>query len=158
MNEAETRATLIDPALTQSGWLPGGKTPYRRVVEVSVAPGRVAGDGSHPKPKKADYVLYVDKTPVAVVEAKADTYSYAAGETQARFYANALDIRFAYSTNGQKFLEIDMNSRNVFSITWRPSARKFRIPVRAARRCDTIRNEPLRRSSVKSETAVNAPC
>lgn len=111
MNEAETRATLIDPALTQSGWLPGGKTPYRRVAEVSVAPGRVAADGSHPKPKKADYVLYVDKTPVAVVEAKADTYSYAAGETQARFYANALDIRFAYSTNGQKFLEIDMKTQ-----------------------------------------------
>ena len=111
MNEAETRAALIDPALKLSGWLPGTASVNRWVPEVAVAPGRRNASGKSENPKKADYVLYINKTPVAVVEAKADTKLYNEGETQAVFYANALGLRYAYSTNGHKFLEIDLKTQ-----------------------------------------------
>ena len=111
MNEAETRAALIDPALKAAGWLPGYGAVCRWVPEVPVAPGRINSSGKHENAKKADYVLYMNGKAVAVVEAKADTLSYDTGETQAVFYAKALGLRFAYSTNGHKFLEIDLKTQ-----------------------------------------------
>ena len=54
MNEAETRAELIDPALHAAGWgvVDGSRT--RREV---IAPGRLMGSGNRAKPKACDYVL-----------------------------------------------------------------------------------------------------
>ncbi|MFM9115253.1 MAG: EcoAI/FtnUII family type I restriction enzme subunit R, partial [Planctomycetota bacterium] len=58
--------------------------------------------------KKADYILYYKPTlPLAVVEAKDNTHSVGAGMQQALHYAEILDIPFAYSTNGDAFLEHD---------------------------------------------------
>lgn len=55
MNEAETRAELIDPALSAAGWGVGEGSRIRR--EYQISPGRIEGRGRRGKPSIADYVL-----------------------------------------------------------------------------------------------------
>ena len=58
--------------------------------------------------KKADYILsYKLNLPLAVVEAKDNNHAVGAGMPQALEYAELLDIPFAYSSNGDAFLEHD---------------------------------------------------
>lgn len=73
--------------------------------------GRVIVRGSsvtRGRAKKADYILfYKPNLPLAVVEAKDNTHSAGAGMQQALEYAEVLDLPFAYSSNGDAFLEHD---------------------------------------------------
>ena len=69
MNEAETRADHIDPALKAAGWGVVEGSRVRR--EVSITPGRIEGLGRRGKSLTADYVLEYRNTKLAVVEAKA---------------------------------------------------------------------------------------
>jgi type I restriction enzyme, R subunit len=69
MNEAETRAEHIDPALTAAGWGVVEGSRFRR--EFPITQGRIAGVGRRAKPQIADYVLVYRNTKLAVVEAKA---------------------------------------------------------------------------------------
>jgi type I restriction enzyme R subunit len=105
MNEAETRAELIDPALHAAGW--GVVTDSRTRREV-IAPGRIMGGGKRAKPKSCDYVLVYRNTKLAAVEAKADTKSYTEGVGQAKDYAACLQTRFAFATNGKEIYRMDM--------------------------------------------------
>ncbi|MDO5462907.1 MAG: DEAD/DEAH box helicase family protein [bacterium] len=105
MNEAQTRKDLIDPALRDAGW---EDAPAKVAVEQMVAPGRIEHDGRSHKPLFADYVLMYEGRRIAVVEAKSNEKSVDAGEAQARFYAEALGVRFAYSTNGVMVRSFDM--------------------------------------------------
>lgn len=105
MNEAQTRHDLIDPALHEAGW---NTLPARIATEQQVAPGRVESDGKSHKPEKADYVLMYGNRRIAVVEAKSDEKSVDAGEAQARHYAEALGVRFAFSTNGKAVRSFDL--------------------------------------------------
>jgi type I restriction enzyme, R subunit len=58
--------------------------------------------------KKADYILYFKPgVPIAVIEAKDNNHSVGAGMQQALEYAEILDVPFAYSCNGDAFLEHD---------------------------------------------------
>src|ERR1700712_1776528 len=58
--------------------------------------------------KKADYILpYKPNIPLAVIEAKDNNHSVGAGMQQALEYAEILDVPFAYSSNGDAFLEHD---------------------------------------------------
>ncbi len=58
--------------------------------------------------KKADYVLYINaNNPIAVVEAKDNKHSVSHGLQQAIEYAKKLDTPFAYSSNGDGFIEHD---------------------------------------------------
>lgn len=105
MNEAETRAELIDPALAAAGWgvIDGSRT--RREV---IAPGRIMGSGKRAQAKACDYVLTYLNTKLASVEAKAATKSHSDGVGQAKDYAERLQTRFAYATNGTGIYRIDM--------------------------------------------------
>lgn len=105
MNEAQTRKDLIDPALRAAGW---EDAPATIAVEQVVAPGRIEHDGRSHKPLFADYVLMYEGRRIAVVEAKSTEKSVDAGEAQARYYAEALGVRFAYSTNGIKVRSFDL--------------------------------------------------
>lgn len=59
-------------------------------------------------PKRADYILYMrDNKPLAVVEAKDNKHSVSQGLQQAMTYAQMLDLPFAYSSNGDAFMEHD---------------------------------------------------
>ena len=107
MNEAETRLNYIDSDLRSSGWgLPDNGTRIR--AEFSITPGRIEGHGRRGTPLKADYVLEYKNRKIAVIEAKKYDLHVSEGLQQAKDYAERLDIRFTYSTNGQGFYEVDM--------------------------------------------------
>ncbi len=107
MNEAETRAEHIDPALAAAGWNVVEGSRIRR--EYPIAPGRLEGYGRRGKSLSADYVLEYRNTKLAVVEAKAWDEALTEGVAQAKNYAGKLAIRFTYSTNGQGIYGIDMD-------------------------------------------------
>ena len=106
MNEQETRTNLILPALQEAGW---GSVEGSRIREsFPISQGRLIGGGRRAKPLEADYVLQYKNRNLAIVEAKSDEKEYNEGVTQAKNYANLLEVRFTYSTNGKKYYGIDM--------------------------------------------------
>ena len=107
MNEAETRAEHIDPALKAAGWGVVEGSRIRR--EYPIAPGRIEGHGKRGKALTADYVLEYRNTKLGVVEAKALDEELTEGVGQAKNYAGKLAVRFAYSTNGQGIYQVDMS-------------------------------------------------
>ena len=108
MNEAETRAEHIDPALKAAGW---GVTEGSRIRrEFPITPGRIEGLGRRGKPLSADYVLEYRNTKMAVVEAKAWDEELTEGVAQAKNYADKLAVRFTYATNGKGIYAIDMKT------------------------------------------------
>ena len=119
MNEAETRAEHIDPALKAAGWGVVDGSRIRR--EYPISPGRIEGHGRRGKPLAADYVLEYRNTKLAVVEAKAWDEELTEGVGQAKNYAEKLAVRFTYSTNGQGFYGIDMESAKEGEITQFPT-------------------------------------
>jgi hypothetical protein len=107
MNEAETRAELIDPALKAAGW---GVVDASRIRREVIAPGRLEGAGRRAKPEIADYVLVYRNTKLAVIEAKRRDLADTEGVGQAKNYAGKLQSRFAFSTNGAGIYQIDMQT------------------------------------------------
>ncbi len=105
MNEAETRAELIDPALHAAGWGVAADSRTRREL---IAPGRIMGGGRRASARAADYVLVYRNIKLAAVEAKAAGKSYTEGVAQAKDYAACLQTRFAFATNGTAIYRIDM--------------------------------------------------
>ncbi|MFN7896877.1 MAG: EcoAI/FtnUII family type I restriction enzme subunit R [Cyanobacteriota bacterium] len=105
MNEAETRAELIDPLLVAAGWGVVEGSRIRR--EFPIAPGRLEGGGRRGKSLSADYVLSYRNTALAVVEAKADSLPLTEGVGQAKEYAAKLQLRFTYASNGKGIYAID---------------------------------------------------
>lgn len=112
LNEADTRAQLIDPQLNRAGWTRSQVTRehyYRPDWEF--APGRVVlrgGKAQREKPRIMDYLLrYTDSFPIAVVEAKAESLPANAGLEQAKRYARENNLMFAYAANGHAILEWD---------------------------------------------------
>ncbi|MCB0386496.1 MAG: DEAD/DEAH box helicase family protein, partial [Bdellovibrionales bacterium] len=108
MNEADTRAEHIDPALKAAGWGVVDGSAIQR--EYRITPGQLEGYGRRGKGLKADYVLIYKNTKLAIVEAKAWDEELTAGVGQAKDYASKLAIRFTYSTNGQGVYGIDMET------------------------------------------------
>lgn len=109
MNEAETRAEYIDPALKAAGWgVVDGSRIRREKSAYEITPGRILGGGKRNKPEIADYVLEYRNIKLAVIEAKAWDKPYTEGVAQAKSYAQKLKIRFTYSSNGQQIYGIDM--------------------------------------------------
>ena len=106
LNESETRAEHIDPALKAAGWGVVEDSQIRREFRITL--GRLQGHGQHAKPEIADYVLVFRNTKLAVVEAKAWDVPCAEGVMQAKAYAAKLDVRFTYATNGQSIYAIDI--------------------------------------------------
>ena len=107
-NEAETRAELIDPVLTAAGW---GQIENSRVTrEYVIAPGRIVGAGRPQKKLILDYLMLYRNRKLAVVEAKSEDKPVTEGLGQAKQYAEKLGVRFAYSTNGLGFYEVDMET------------------------------------------------
>src|SRR5258708_12431904 len=106
MNEAETRAEHIDPALAAAGWGVVEGSRIRR--EYHITPGRIEGHGKRGKPLTADYVLEYRNTKLAVVEAKALEEELTEGVGQAKNYAGKLAIRYTYSTNRPAIYVMDL--------------------------------------------------
>jgi len=108
VNEAETRAEHIDPALKAAGW--GVVEGSRIQREYQITQGRIEGHGRRGKADIADYVLVYRNTKLAVIEAKAWDKPYTEGVAQAKSYAGKLAVRFTYATNGRAIYGIDMET------------------------------------------------
>lgn len=119
MNEAETRAEHIDPALKAAGW--GVVEGSRILREYSITPGRIEGLGRRGKALMADYVLVYRNRKLAVLEAKAWDKPLTEGVAQAKDYAGKLEVRFTYATNGQGLYAIDMQTGEECEIDAYPS-------------------------------------
>jgi type I restriction enzyme, R subunit len=107
MNEAETRAELIDPALKLAGWGVVGDSRVRREL---IAPGRIRLAGRNDRGEVSDYVLVYRNQKLAVIEAKAFDKPDTEGLGQAKAYAKKLQVRFAISTNGQRIYSADLET------------------------------------------------
>lgn len=96
MNEAETLADHIDPALKAAGW--GGVEGSRVLREHGIARGHLHGGGKRVKAEIADYVLVYRNSKLALIEAKAWDKPYTEEVGQAKSYAAKLAVRFTYAT------------------------------------------------------------
>jgi len=119
MNEAETRAEHIDPALKAAGWGIVDHSSIRR--EYKITEGRIETLGKRGVPLTADYVLIYRNTKLAVVEAKAWNEPLTQGVGQAKDYASKMKIRFTYATNGQGIYQINMDTGEENEVTAYPT-------------------------------------
>ena len=106
LKEQEIRTLFITPALQRKGWA----VSVNMREEYYFTDGRVLVIGNQhsvAEGKKADYLLYHKGKPIAVVEAKDNKHAIGGGIQQAMDYAQILDLKFAYSSNGDVFLEHD---------------------------------------------------
>lgn len=106
MNEADTRAELIDPQLKAAGWISGGDVLVQR--EYNINAGEIKAGGIRAGQLKADYVLSYKNRKLAIVEAKSDELEVGEGVAQAKIYAQKLNLRFTYAANGNEIYQIDM--------------------------------------------------
>lgn len=105
MTEEDVKLQFITPAIT-------GKWSLDHItMETKITDGKINLKGNfvfREKPKKADYVLYINvNNPIAIVEAKDNNHTVSYGLQQAMTYAQMLDVPFAYSSNGDAFFEHD---------------------------------------------------
>jgi len=108
MNEAETRAELIDPKLKACGW---GTVEGSKVLrEYNITAGKIQSGGSRSKREIADFVLVYKGIKLAVIEAKSDELSVGEGVMQAKKYAQKLQLETTYSTNGKEIYQICMKT------------------------------------------------
>ena len=109
LSEEDIKSRYIQPALEDKGW-----DKYHMRLEFPYTAGQIVVQGSmkhRKRGKRVDYLLYTDDNyPIAVVEAKDRKHAPADGIQQAIDYAHDLDLPFAYATNGEKFVEHDMNT------------------------------------------------
>jgi type I restriction enzyme R subunit len=111
LSETDICAKWITPAVIQAGW--DEATQIRR--EVSFTKGRIIVRGklvTRGKGKRADYVLYYQHFPIALIEAKDNNHSVGDGIQQALDYAETLDVPFVFSSNGDGFLFHDRTGIN----------------------------------------------
>lgn len=108
MNEAETRAELIDPKLKACGW--GVVDGSKILREHNITDGKIQTGGGRGKREIADYVLVYKGIKLAVVEAKSDELEVGEGVMQAKKYAEKLSIETTYSTNGKAIYQICMKT------------------------------------------------
>lgn len=105
--EEDTRAERIEPVLRDAGW---GKVEGSRIRREVICPGRIMTGGKRGKSLKCDFVLFYKGQKLATLEAKKASLSYSEGIGQTKDYAGRLGARFAYSSNGLGWYEIDMKT------------------------------------------------
>ena len=105
MTEEDIKLQFITPAITKK-WALSLITMETRITDGQI---NLRGNMvSRKEAKKADYILYLNEsTPVAIVEAKDNKHAVGDGLQQAMQYAIMMDIPFAYSSNGDGFMEHD---------------------------------------------------
>ena len=107
MTEEDIKLNYITPALLNRGW----KDKITMETKVQFTDGKISLHGNivyREAAKKADYILYINaNNPIAIVEAKDNKHTVSFGLQQAKEYAKMLDVPYAYSSNGNGFMEHD---------------------------------------------------
>lgn len=107
MNEADTRAELIDPQLAAAGWITNAETGVQVRREYHINAGEIRASGMRTGQLKADYVLEYKNTKLAVVEAKSNELDVSEGVAQAKLYAQKLRLKTSFAANGKAIYEIN---------------------------------------------------
>ena len=132
MTEADTCRKYVLPKLIQAGW---DNDPHSFTEQKTFTDGRIVGSGDKVRrrpQKRADYLLrYTRDFTIAVVEAKPVHQSPGDGLAQAKEYAEILELKFAYATNGHGIIEFDYTTGKEREIETFPSPaelwQRFRI-------------------------------
>ena len=104
--EADTCRMYVLPKLYGAGWTDDQINEQHTFTDGRVIP--TAKRIRRGKQKRADYRLrYTRDFPIAIVEAKASYKTAGEGLQQAKEYADILDLKFAYATNGKEIVEFD---------------------------------------------------
>lgn len=128
LTEEDVKYRYISEAITSKGW---PKDSIFMEQKVRFTDGKISLHGNlvhRERPKFADYVLYANKaTPIAIVEAKDANHSVSHGLQQAKTYAQMLDVKFAYSSNGEGFAEYDSltGKERIFSMEEFPTKKEL---------------------------------
>lgn len=116
LSEEDIKARYITPAVEKAGW---DKQQIR--YEYTFTAGRIILRGnvtSRGKKKRADYLLfYKPNFPLAIIEAKDNKHPVGAGLQQAIDYAETLDIKFVYASNGDGFVEQDLITGSIRNLS-----------------------------------------
>lgn len=107
LSEADICRLYITPSLINAGWDAHQqiRTEYTFTAGRMMVRGKTVERG---KRKRADYLLFSHANqPIAIIEAKDNNHSVGDGLQQALAYAEALDVPFVYSSNGDGFVEHD---------------------------------------------------
>jgi type I restriction enzyme R subunit len=150
LNEADTRAKLIDPKLKEAGWT---EEIVSREYPISVGRIEVIGETTRrAAPKKADYILRLNQhgEALAVVEAKEEGVSATKGVAQAKEYAKSLRLLFAYSTNGHEIEEFNFLTNKQTTVKEFPSPEELKKQYVTAILRDAI-------DKTKGEKILNEP-
>lgn len=150
MSEEDIKLQYITPAITS-------KWDIKKItMETKITDGKIILKGNmqaRKKPQKADYILYLNKdNPIAVVEAKKNTVTMSHGLQQAIEYAQKLDVPFAYSSNGDGFVEHDFltGEERSFSLDEFPTEQELIDRYKREINCGTGLTQ-------EQETAINQP-
>ena len=108
MNEADTRANLIDPKLKACGWGVVEGSKILREQQAKITDGKIQTGGRRATAMIADYILVHKGVKLAVIEAKSINLAVGEGVAQAKQYAEKLKLETAYSTNGNEIYSICM--------------------------------------------------
>ncbi len=112
LSERDICTKFITPAIKKAGW--NLTTQVRE--EVTLTNGRIIVSDqsvSRGKNKRADYILYQKPNlPLAVIEAKKNTFEVGEGMQQALSYAEMIDVPFSFSSNGDSFLFHDRSGNS----------------------------------------------
>ena len=106
LSERDICSKFINPAIQKAGW----DINTQVLEEVSFTDGKIYVRGTltaRGERKRADYILYYQDNPVAIIEAKDNKHSMRAGIQQALNYARILDIPSVFSSNGDGFIYHD---------------------------------------------------
>lgn len=110
MNEADTRAELIDPQLAAAGWVTSAETGVRVRREFGITDGEIRAGGQRVGQLKADYVLEYKNVKLAVVEAKSNELDVSEGVAQAKQYATKLRLGASFAANGKEIYGINLTA------------------------------------------------
>ena len=108
MNEAQTRAELIDPKQKESGW--GVVEGSKILREHPITKGKLKTGHGRAKPLFADYVLVYKGRKLAAMEAKSDELEVGEGVGQAKDYAFRLHLETTFASNGKEIYQISMET------------------------------------------------
>ncbi len=148
MTEEEVKLNYITPAIEKAGW-------DRKLIrmEYPITAGKIVVRGEKAfrmTKKRADYLLfYKENLPLAIVEAKDDSHNIGDGMFQAQEYAEKLDVRFVFTSNGDGFLSYDMKTgeQKALELDEFPSPQalydlQYGEQIEAAKDLETIINTP----------------
>ena len=121
MNEADTRAELIDKQLDAAGWTSNTELGVRVRREYNINAGEIRASGVRTGQLTADYVLEYKGVKLAVVEAKRNTLDVSEGVAQAKIYAQKLRLHTGFAANGKEIYEINHKAKTEGKVDQFPS-------------------------------------